>query len=292
MKSKLFIFLSMVLILGIFLAACNVSMTPTEEAKPGQLATVMWATVSTRLTQIAVGTMIAEATQIALYTATPTITETPTITVTPTITSTPTSIFTFTPSATFTPLFTSTPVTPTQTKTNTPNPVPCNQATLVADVTIPDNTIMYAGQSFIKTWRMKNTGTCDWTTAYSLTFSAGNSLGAPSSVPFTKTTKPGETVDLDLSMVSPSTTGEFTSNWMISGPNSSVFGVGTAPGTSLNVKIKVTSIPPNRDANTVYDFVANYCSGLWRTNAAFITCPTNGYDYKNGTVARTFAPHP
>ena len=290
MKSKFLIILTAVLILAMLLAACNVSMTSTEEPKPGQLATVMWATVSTRLTQIAVGTLIAEATTVANYTATPTITETPTITLTPTITSTPTVTFTFTPSATFTPVFTSTPVTPTPTRTNTPIPVPCNQATFVTDVTIPDNTTMYAGQPFIKTWRIKNSGTCDWTTSYSLTFSAGNSFGAPASVPFTKTTKPGETLDIDLSMISPSTTGDFTSSWMITGPNSSVFGVGTAPGTALDVKIKVTAIPPNHDPNTVYDFVANYCAGLWRTNAAYITCPTTGYDYKNGTVTRTFAP--
>lgn len=290
MKATLLKILTVVLISGLFLTACNVSMSSTEEPKPGQVATVMWATVSTRLTQIAVGTLIAEATQIAMYTATPTVTETPTITVTPTITSTPTSIFTFTPSATFTPLFTSTPVTPTPTKTKTPIPTPCNQAEFVTDVSMPDNSTVYAGQSFYKTWRIKNTGSCNWTNAYSLIFQSGDLFSAPESVAFTNTVKPGETVDLTVDMISPSTTGTFTSNWMISGPNSSTFGVGTAPGTALTVKIKVTSIPPNHDPYTIYDFVANYCSGQWRTNASFITCPTTGYDYKNGTITRTFAP--
>ncbi|MRS02280.1 hypothetical protein EG832_03470, partial [bacterium] len=221
MKTKLLKILTWVLVMGLLLTACNVSMTSTEEVTPGQVATVMWATVSTRLTQIAVGTLIAEATQIAMYTATPTVTETPTITVTPTITSTPTSTFTFTPPATLTPLFTSTPVTPTPTRTSTPNPTPCNQATFVADVTIPENATLYAGQSFIKTWRVKNTGTCTWSSAYSLSFVSGNSFNAPSSVPFTQTVKPGETVDLSVNMISPSTTGDFTSSWMINGPSSS-----------------------------------------------------------------------
>ncbi|HCS38803.1 MAG TPA: hypothetical protein DIW44_04365 [Anaerolineaceae bacterium] len=290
MKATLLKTLIGVLVSGLLLAACNVSMSSTEEPKPGQVATVMWATVSTRLTQIAVGTLIAEATQIAMYTSTPTVTETPTITVTPTDTSTPTSTFTFSPSATFTPLFSSTPVTPTPTKTKTPIPTPCNQAEFVTDVTMPDNSTVYAGQSFYKTWRIKNTGSCDWTTAYSLIFQSGDSFSAPASVAFTNTVKPGETVDLTVDMISPSTTGSFTSNWMISGPNSSTFGVGTAPGTALSVKIKVTSIPPNHDPYTIYDFVANYCSGQWRTNASFITCPTTGYDYKNGTITRTFSP--
>ncbi|PKO00184.1 MAG: hypothetical protein CVU42_05435 [Chloroflexi bacterium HGW-Chloroflexi-4] len=290
MRSIIIKILILLLVFGLLLSACDVSMTATEEPNPQLVATVMWATVSTRLTQIAVGTMIAEATQVAMYTATPTVTETPTITVTPSITATPTSTLTLAPTATNTPIYTNTPVTPTATKTNTPIPTPCNQAAFVADVTMPDNSTVYAGQSFYKTWRIKNTGTCNWTTAYSLYFLSGNSFSAPASIPFTNTVKPGETIDLTIPMISPSSTGDFTSNWMIAGPNSSNFGVGTAPGTALTVKIKVTAIPPNHDPYTVYDFVANYCSGQWRTNASFITCPTTGYDYKNGTISRTFSP--
>jgi len=277
MRSIIIKILILLLVFGLLLSACDVSMTATEEPNPQLVATVMWATVSTRLTQIAVGTMIAEATQVA-------------ITVTPSITATPTSTLTLAPTATNTPIYTNTPVTPTATKTNTPIPTPCNQAAFVADVTMPDNSTVYAGQSFYKTWRIKNTGTCNWTTAYSLYFLSGNSFSAPASIPFTNTVKPGETIDLTIPMISPSSTGDFTSNWMIAGPNSSNFGVGTAPGTALTVKIKVTAIPPNHDPYTVYDFVANYCSGQWRTNASFITCPTTGYDYKNGTISRTFSP--
>lgn len=281
-------FLSVVLILGIFLSACNVSMSPTEAVDPGMLNTMMAATVSTRLTQIAVGTLIAEATKIAMYTATPTVTETPTITFTPTVTSTSTA--TFLPTATFTPLFTATPLTPTATKTNTPNPVPCNQAAFVADVTIPDNTSFVAGQSFTKVWRIKNNGSCGWTTAYSLYLYTGNALGAPNSIPLPNAVQPGETVDLSIPMVAPSTTGDFTSSWMINVPGSIVFGVGTSPGSPLTLKIKVASIPQPIDAFTVYDFVGNYCSGQWRTNAGYIGCPTNSVDFKNGTISRSYAP--
>ena len=277
--------LIVVLISGLFLTACNMSLSPTASVDPAQLETLMSGTMSVRLTQIAVGTLIAEATKIAMYTATPTVTETPTVTFTPTLT--------FTPTATFTPVFTSTPVTPSATPippTSTPNPIPCNQASFVTDVTIPDNSTFIAGQSFIKTWRVKNVGSCNWTTAYSLYFVNGNALSAPASVPLTKTIKPGETVDLSVSMIAPNTTGDFTSNWMISGPNASVFGVGTAPGVPLTIKIKVVSIPVSHDPYSIYDFVANYCSGQWRTNASYITCPSSGIDYKNGTITRTYAP--
>jgi len=280
--------LTVVLISGLFLTACNISMSPTKEIDPGQLNTMMAATVSTRLTQIAVGTLIAEATQIAMFTATPTVTETPTVTFTPTNTATSTA--TFTPSATFTPLFTATPVTPTATKTNTPNPIPCNQASFVADVTVPDNTSFVAGQSFTKTWRIKNNGSCNWTTDYSIYLYTGNALGAPASILLPKTVQPGETIDFSIPMVAPGTTGDFTSSWMINAPSSNIFGVGNTPGTPLSVKIKVASIPTPLDPFTVYDFVGNYCAGQWRTNAGYITCPTNAYDFKNGTISRTYAP--
>jgi hypothetical protein len=284
MKTVILKLLTVVLITGIFLTACDVSMSPTKEVDPKLMATKMWATVSTRLTQISVGTLIAEATQVAMYTATPTVTETPTITLTPTITSTPTSTLTFTP------IFTSTPVTPTATPTNTPNPIPCNQAAFVTDVTVPENTTFVAGQSFVKTWRIKNTGSCDWTTAYSLYLYNGTSLSAPNSVNLSKTVKPGETIDLSLPMVAPSTKGDYTSSWMINVPNSIVFGVGTSPGVPLSVKITVTSIPTPLDPYTIYDFVGNYCLGQWRTNAGYIVCPTNNFDFKNGTISRTYAP--
>lgn len=36
----------------------------------------------------------------------------------------------------------------------------CDQMSFVADVTVPDYSIMTPGQSFTKTWRVKNVGNC------------------------------------------------------------------------------------------------------------------------------------
>lgn len=276
MKSLGLKFFFVVLISGLLLTACNLPFSPSQPIDPGQLETLTAATVSSKLTQISVETLIAEATRLSMITATPTVTSTPTIT--------------FTPTATFTPVFTATPTATPIPPTNTPIPIPCNQASYIADVTVPDNTTFVAGQSFIKTWRIMNTGSCNWTTGYSLFFVNGNAFSAPASVPFTKTVKPGETMDVSVSMAAPSTTGDFTSNWMITAPNASVFGVGSTPGVPLTVKIKVITIPAPRDPFTVYDFVGNYCSAQWRTNAGNITCPSSGIDYKNGTISRTYSP--
>lgn len=39
------------------------------------------------------------------------------------------------------------------------------------DINVPDNTVMSPGQQFIKTWKIKNIGTCTWGEGYELVFS-------------------------------------------------------------------------------------------------------------------------
>ena len=65
-----------------------------------------------------------------------------------------------------------------------------DRAQFVADVTVPDGTRYDPGATFTKTWRLKNIGTCTWTTSYTLVFDSGDADGChgfggnfPSSVP-------------------------------------------------------------------------------------------------------------
>src|SRR5512133_582347 len=78
---------------------------------------------------------------------------------------TPQPSMTPSPTATLTPLVTNTAAilaTPTRTAIVST----CDNSVFVADVTIPDNTVVTPGQAFTKTWSLKNTGTCNWSTAY------------------------------------------------------------------------------------------------------------------------------
>ena len=58
-----------------------------------------------------------------------------------------------------------------------------NQASFVSDVTVPDDTVVPAGSTFVKTWRIRNDGTCTWTPgSYALVFTGGDALSGPDEV--------------------------------------------------------------------------------------------------------------
>ena len=83
-----------------------------------------------------------------------------------------------------------------------------NSASFVADVTIPDYSHLDQREAFTKTWRVKNAGTCTWTSDYKAVYSRGDALGAPLSVPLSETA-PGATLDISANMAAPATDGKY-----------------------------------------------------------------------------------
>jgi hypothetical protein len=153
------------------------------------------------------------------------------------------------PSATFIPTqISSTPVpspkiTPTLglvTQTNTPMSL-CDQAGAgnPIDITIPDDSVIPAGQSFVKTWKLVNGGTCTWTTAYSATFFYGDRMGAPESVPLKGDVSPSQTVEISVEMVAPQSPGTYQGNWKLANPAGELFGIGPNGNNSFWVRIVV-----------------------------------------------------
>ena len=117
--------------------------------------------------------------------------------------------------------------------------------TYVADVTVPDGQQFSPGSYFTKTWRIKNSGTCTWTTNYTFDFVSGNQMNGWRQ-PLPKTVYPGDTVDISINMTAPNTPGSYQGNWQLKDP----FGYGI--GTPIWVKIVVpgSSVPtaiPNSD---------------------------------------------
>ncbi len=100
-----------------------------------------------------------------------------------------------------------------------------DQAAFVSDVTIPDYAKMSPGASFDKTWRLKNVGTCTWSTSYKFYFSKGDQMSAPGSASLPKSVRPGETVDLKLTLKSPNTAGTYQGNFMLKNAAGQTFGI-------------------------------------------------------------------
>jgi hypothetical protein len=141
----------------------------------------------------------------------------------------------------------------------TPTPVNCDQAGFVADVTIPDNTRVDPGEEFEKTWKLRNTGTCTWTSGYAIVFDKGDSLGAPASSPLTEVDiSPNETVEISVTLIAPEDSGTYQGHWKLRNAAGQVFGLGTQGDRTFWVKVRVA--PPS---GIGYDFISRSPSAQW-----------------------------
>ncbi len=144
-------------------------------------------------------------------TSTPSATISP-ATNTPKATSTPTSETTPTPESEAT-------IVPTATEIPPENAADCiNEAAFVSDVTVPDNSKLNAGQTFRKTWQIRNTGTCIWWSGYTLSHYSENALGAAESVPLPRTNS-DETAEISIDLIAPDTAGTYQGNFVVKNPD-------------------------------------------------------------------------
>ena len=93
-----------------------------------------------------------------------------------------------------------------------------DSASFVNDVTVPDHTRFEPGETFKKTWRIKNTGTCIWNDDYRLVFALNTQMDAPDSVPL-KATPPGKEINLSVEMTAPEATGSYRADFQIFDPD-------------------------------------------------------------------------
>lgn len=170
------------------------------------------------------------------------------------------------------------------------SPTPrCDAAAFVTDVTIPDGTEFLPGATFRKTWRIRNTGTCTWSTSYAIVFDGGNAMGAPATIPMPGSVLPGATVDITVDFTAPTAIGNYTSNWKLRNAAGERFGLGAAGNNPFWVKIKVVALA----SGLAYDFTASYCSAEWlsgtTTTSEVLPCPGKDTDSR-GFVIRLDEP--
>ena len=99
----------------------------------------------------------------------------------------------------------------------------CYGLIFVSDVTVPDNTPVTPGQTFTKTWKVKNSGTCAWDAGFKFAFTSGNAMnGTAYTLP--TAVAAGAVVDISIAMTAPSTAGKVQSNWRMSTAGGQFFG--------------------------------------------------------------------
>jgi hypothetical protein len=100
----------------------------------------------------------------------------------------------------------------------------CDNASYISDVTIPDYSAVDAGQSFVKTWMVQNTGSCTWDANYTLTFVSGDQMnGTDTSIG--GSVVPGQQAELSVTMTAPTTAGQYTGYWRLANDSGETFGV-------------------------------------------------------------------
>lgn len=130
------------------------------------------------------------------------------------------------------------PVPPTNTPVPSPTPVSyCDWALFVKDVTVPDGTTLAPGETFTKTWRLKNRGTCTWTPDYMLVFNSGAQMGATTAVRLPAYVAPGQTVDVSVTLTAPVSPAHHVGYWILRNPAGVLFGSGDKADKAFYVDI-------------------------------------------------------
>lgn len=152
----------------------------------------------------------------------------------------------------------------------------CDAAQFVADISVPDGSAYKAGDTFDKTWRLKNVGTCTWSTSYTLVFDSGNQMSAPASTAFSKSVAPGGTIDLTVKMTAPTTNGLIRGYWKLKNASSASFGIGANADKAFWVEIRVASA--DTGGGTGYDFVQKAGDATWTSGAGTLPFPGKSTD--------------
>lgn len=191
-------------------------------------------------------------------------------------TATPTLALSQPTAASLTPISTFTSVPPLSTL-----PVSkCDAAAFVSDVTYPDGSNVPLGGGFTKIWRLKNVGTCTWTTSYALVFVSGDRLGAPTALALPTSVPPGQTVDLAVNMAAPTEADHYRGYWKLRNASNVLFGIGPAADSNFYVDINVTGYTV-----TGYDLLASYCQASWQNESQDLPCPGTEGDERGFVLA-------
>jgi len=122
-----------------------------------------------------------------------------------------------------------------------------NKAAFYGDVTIPDDTPLRQGDAFVKTWRLRNEGTCIWGNGYALVFASGDIMDGAitNSIP---SAQPGNIIEVSVNQTAPASGGIHYGNWELQDASGKRFGVGINGSDYIWVRIQVNWISTGSDS--------------------------------------------
>lgn len=225
------------LLLSMVATACGTAANQTPTTDPAAVYTEVAATVQAGILQ----------TQAALPSPTPA----PTNTVTPTPGITATATISVTNATPGTPMPTLTLYVPSA--GGTPSSSTGDNLGWVADVSIPDCTILPPGTEEVKTWKVKNTGTTTWTASY---YALWTDIKNYDIYKYTDVVtqvqkklgeeiKPGTEYELDMKFMTPVETGVYKIFYTMVNPNVKYPAGHLGFGDPLWVTFVVNTTPSN-----------------------------------------------
>jgi len=115
----------------------------------------------------------------------------------------------------------------------------CHNASYLRDMNVPDDVEIAPGETFVKTWKFLNTGSCPWRRKFSMTFRRGDVMGGYDTE-IEKVIDPGGALKISVTLTAPEKDGTYTGYWMLADAGGNAF------GNEVYVRINVsTNAAPN-----------------------------------------------
>lgn len=108
-----------------------------------------------------------------------------------------------------------------------PTPILCDSLTFnpaTVDVNIPDGSQMTPNQEFVKTWKVKNDGSCVWGDGYGLIYAGYSNRMSGQPQPLGSVVEIGQEIEVSVSFKAPDKIGEYVSAWQMANAKGIPFG--------------------------------------------------------------------